>query len=82
MKLDKSIDLLLPLWHQTQKREKEQKTKSSLRFFFYLVVVIIFFGVAVPSPRVFHGWRRKRWVDDWLGGLKTHISVHLALALL
>jgi hypothetical protein len=48
----------------------------------YLIVVVIFFSVAVPSPRVFHGWRRKRWVDDWLRGLKTHRSVHLTLALL
>jgi hypothetical protein len=43
-------------------------------FFFNLVVVVIFFfavfasGVMVPRPRVFHSWRRKRWIDDGLGG--------------
>jgi hypothetical protein len=66
-------------------KKREGKTKSSLRFFFDLiviVVVIIAFSVAVPGPRVFHSRRRKRRVDDLLGGLKTHVSVHLALALL
>jgi hypothetical protein len=62
---------------------------SSLEvFFFNLIVIVIFFftvfafGVAVPSPRVFHSWRRKRWIDDRLGGLKTHRCSHLTLALL
>jgi hypothetical protein len=30
----------------------------------------------------FHCWSRKRRVDNWLGGLKTHKSADLALALL
>jgi hypothetical protein len=65
----------------TKKREGT-KNKVFTRFFFYLIIVVIFFGVVVPSSWVFHGWRRKRWVDDWLGGLKTHRSAHLTLALL
>jgi hypothetical protein len=63
-------------------KKREGKAKSSLGFFFDLVIIVVFFGVAVPSTWVFHNWRRKRWVDDWLGGLKTHRSVHLTLALL
>jgi hypothetical protein len=57
-------------------------------FFFNLIVVVIFFfavfasGVTVPRPQVFHSWRRKRWIDDGLGGLKTHRRAHLTLALL
>jgi hypothetical protein len=63
---------------------------SSLRVFFInLIIVIIFFffvvftsDVVVPHPQVFHSWRRKRWIDDELGGLKTHRRAHLVLMLL
>jgi hypothetical protein len=79
------IDILLPLWHQTPKREKE-KQQSSFRFFLDLIIVIFIFiftaGIVIPCPRVFHSWRRKTWIDDELGGLKTHGHVHLTLALL
>jgi hypothetical protein len=60
-------------------------------FFFNLVIVVIFFfffftiftfGVAVPHPRVFHKWRRKRGIDNGLGGLKTYRRTHLTLVLL
>jgi hypothetical protein len=61
-------------------KKREGKIKSSLGFFFELVVISV--GVAVPSPRVLHSWRRKRWVDNGLGGLKTHRCTHLALTLL
>jgi hypothetical protein len=64
------------------KKRRRKKAKSSLGFFFDLIIIVIYFGVAVPSPWVFHNWRRKRWVDDWLGGLKTHRSAHLTLTLL
>jgi hypothetical protein len=64
-------------------KKREGKIKSSLRFFFELVVIVVIsVGVAVPSPRVLHSWRRKRWVDNGLGGLKTHRCTHLTLALL
>jgi hypothetical protein len=63
-------------------KKREGKARSSLRLFFNFVVVVVFFGVAVPSPWFFHSWRRKRRVDNWLRGLKTHRSAHLALALL
>jgi hypothetical protein len=64
-------------------KKREGSTRSSLRFFFFdlVVVVVISVGVVVPSPWVLHSWRRKRWVDDGLGGLKTHRSAHLALTL-
>jgi hypothetical protein len=68
-----------PLASNTKKREG--KIRSSLRLFFNLVVIVITFGIEVPSPWVFHSSRRKRRVDDWLGGLKTHRSVPLALVL-
>jgi hypothetical protein len=68
-----------PLASTTKKREG--KAKSSLRFFFKLIViVVIFVGIAVPSPQALHSWRRKRWVDNGLEGLKTHRCVHLTLA--
>jgi hypothetical protein len=70
-----------PLASNTKKERR--KTVSSLRVFLNIVVIFIFAsGVVVPHPRVFHSWRRKRWVDDWLGGLKTHRRAHLVLALL
>jgi hypothetical protein len=50
-----------------------------------LIIVIVFtiiISIAIPSPRVFHNGRRKRRKDCGLGGLKTHGSAHLALALL
>jgi hypothetical protein len=59
-------------------KKREGKIESSLRVFFFNLVVVVFFfavftfGVAVPCPRVFYSWRRKRWIDDGLGGLKTH----------
>jgi hypothetical protein len=52
---------------------------SSLRLLLDLIIIII--GIAVPSPRVFPRWRRKRRVDYGLGILKTHGSEHLALVL-
>jgi hypothetical protein len=57
---------------------------SSLRLLFnlFIIAVVIAFGVVVPSPRIFHSGTRKRRVDDGLGGLKTHGSAHLAMALL
>jgi hypothetical protein len=55
------------------------KATSPLGLFFNLVVVV---GVAVSSPWVFHGWRRKWRVGDRIGGLKTHRCAHLLLALL
>jgi thiosulfate reductase cytochrome b subunit len=61
--------------------EKRRRKKSSLGVFINLIIFISV-GIVVRSPQVFHNWRRKRWVDDWLGGLKTHRSAHLALALL
>jgi hypothetical protein len=60
-------------------KKREGKVVPSLEL---LIVIIIIIGVAVPSPRIFHSWRRKRGVDCGLGGLKTHGSVHLTLALL
>jgi thiosulfate reductase cytochrome b subunit len=62
-------------------KKREGKTTSSLKLLFnvFIIVIVIAFGIAVPSPRVFHSWRR---IDNRLGGLKTHRSVHLALALL
>jgi hypothetical protein len=68
-----------PLASSTKKREG--KVASPLRFFFNLVIIVTF-GIFVPRSRVFHSWRRKRTVDDWLGGLKTHRCAHLTLALL
>jgi hypothetical protein len=57
---------------------------TSLRRLFILVIIIVFiaFFIAVPSPRVFHNWRRKRRVGYGTGGLKTHGSAHPALPLL
>jgi thiosulfate reductase cytochrome b subunit len=67
----------------TKKREEKRSTTSSLGVFLNIVVAFVFAsGFVVPRPRVFHSWRMKRWIDDWLGGLKTHRHVHLALALL
>jgi hypothetical protein len=62
-------------------KKEDEKIKSSLGFFFDLIDIIVFISisVAVPRPWGFHNWRRKRWVDDWLRGLKTHRSVHLWL---
>jgi hypothetical protein len=71
-----------PLASNTKKR---RKTAAALRVFLNIVIVIAFAfasSVAVPRPWVFHSWRRKMWVDDWLGGLKTHRRAHLTLALL
>jgi dolichyl-phosphate-mannose--protein O-mannosyl transferase len=71
-----------PLASNTKKR---RKTAAALRVFLNIVIVIAFTfasSVAVPRPWVFHSWRRKMWVDDWLGGLKTHRRAHLTLALL
>jgi uncharacterized membrane protein len=72
----------------TKKREGKAMSSLGVLFFNLIIVVIFFFffvifasGVAVPHPRVFHGWRRKRGIDDGLRGLKTHRRVHLALAL-
>jgi hypothetical protein len=67
----------------TKKREEKRSTTSSLGVFLNIVVAFVFAsGFVVPRPRVFHSWRMKRWIDDWLGGLKTHRHVHLAPALL
>jgi hypothetical protein len=65
-------------------KKREGKTTSSLGLLFnvFIIVVIIAFNVAVPSPRVFHSWRRKRRVYDWLEGFKTPRSAHLTPALL
>jgi Na+/phosphate symporter len=66
-------------------KKREGKTMSSLGLLFNLFIIIIFiiaFGVAVPSPQVFHNRRRKRRIDDGLRGLKTHGNAHLMLALL
>jgi hypothetical protein len=64
-------------------KKREGKAKSSLGFFFELIVIILIsVGIAVPSPQVLHSWRRKRSVEDGLGGFKTHRCAHLALALL
>jgi hypothetical protein len=63
-------------------KKRDGKSKSSFGFFFELVVIVISIGITVPSPWVLHSWRRKRWVDGGLGGLKTHRCAHLALALL
>jgi hypothetical protein len=74
-----------PLASTTKKREGKATTSLGLLFNLFIIIVIVFiivFSIAVPSPRVFHHWRRKRRVDDGLGGLKTHISAHLALMLL
>jgi hypothetical protein len=67
----------------TKKREGKATTTSlGFRFNLFIIVFIIAFGVAVPSPRVFHSGRRKRRVDDGLESLKTHRSAHLSLMLL
>jgi hypothetical protein len=69
-------------------KKRDGKAVSSLGVFFFNLIVVIFFfsvftsGVAVPRPRVFYNWRRKRWIDNGLGGLKTHRRAHIALALL
>jgi hypothetical protein len=64
-------------------KKREGKVRSSLKLLFDLIIVFtIIFGVAIPSPRVFHSWRRKRRVDCGLGGLKNHGSAHFALALI
>jgi hypothetical protein len=66
-------------------KKREGKAMSSLGVFFNLVIfffAIFTSGVAVPRPRVFHSWKRKREIDDGLGGLKTHRCMHLVLALL
>jgi hypothetical protein len=62
---------------------------SSLRllfdFIFSFIIIFIFvivISIVVPSPRVFHSWRRKRTVDYGLRGLKTRGSVNLVLVLL
>jgi hypothetical protein len=70
-----------PLASNTKKERR--KTAPSLGVFFNVVVVIFLIAsdVTVACSRVFHGWRRKRWVDDWLGGLKTHRHAYLTLAL-
>jgi uncharacterized membrane protein len=57
-------------------KKRERKAMYSLGVFFYNLVVIFFLftvfasGVVVPCPQVFHSWRRKRGIDDGLGGLK------------
>jgi hypothetical protein len=51
--------------------KKRRKMASSLGVFLNIIIVASFVfasGVAVPRPWVFHSWRRKRCVDDWLGG--------------
>jgi hypothetical protein len=58
-------------------KKREGKEKSSLKLlsdliFSIIIVFIIIIGVAVPSPRVFHSGRRKRWIDYGLRVLKTH----------
>jgi hypothetical protein len=67
-------------------KKREGKAMSSLRVFFFNLIIVVFFffpvfasGVAVPCPRVFHSWRRKKWIDNGLGGLKTLRCMHLAL---
>jgi hypothetical protein len=64
-------------------KKERRKTTSSLRVFLNVIIVIFLVAsdVTVPCSRVFHSWRRKRWVDDWLGGLKTHRRAYLTLAL-
>jgi hypothetical protein len=66
-------------------KNREGKITTSLRSLFNLVIIVIFIiatDTAVPSPRVFHSRRRKRKAYYGLRGLKTHGSVHLALAFL
>jgi hypothetical protein len=66
-------------------KKREWKAASLLRLLLDLIIVIVFtiiISIAIPSPRVFHNGRRKRRKDCGLGGLKTHGSAHLALALL
>jgi Na+/proline symporter len=66
-------------------KKSEEKVTTSLRLFFNLFIIVVFiiaFCVAVLGPWIFHSGRRKRRVDDGLGALKTHRSVHLSLTLL
>jgi hypothetical protein len=65
----------------TKKREGKAASSLGFAFVFNVVVIISFIG-AVPCPWVFDSWRRKRRVGEGLGGLKTHVSVHLVLVLL
>jgi hypothetical protein len=72
---------------ESSTKKREGKARYSLRLLLdliigFIIVFTIFIGVVVPSLRVFHSGRRKRRVDCGLGGLKTHGSVHFALALL
>jgi hypothetical protein len=77
----KYIEHLLPLWHQTPKKESSLGLFSNL-IIIIIVIFIIAFGIAVPSPRVFYHGRRKRRIDDQLGDFKAHRRAYFALVLL
>jgi hypothetical protein len=67
-------------------KKREGKIESSLGFLLDVIIITVFIffiniSVAVPSPRIFHRGRRKRRVDDWLRGLKTHRCAYLTLVL-
>jgi hypothetical protein len=58
---------------------------SSLGLLFNLIIGIVFtivIAIAIPCPRVFYCGRRKRRVDLWLRGHKTHRRAYFALTLL
>jgi hypothetical protein len=58
---------------------------SSLKLLFNLIIGIVFtivIDIVIPCPRVFYCGRRKRRVDLWLGGHKTHRRAYFALTLL
>jgi hypothetical protein len=70
-------------------KKREGKSVSSLGLLFNLIIIIIFIivftiviGVMMPNPRVFYCGRRKRRIDDGLGGCKTHRRAYFALVLL
>jgi hypothetical protein len=52
-------------------KRREGKIMMSLVLLFNLLIIVVFIiaiGFMIPSPRVFHSWRRKRRVDYGLGG--------------
>jgi hypothetical protein len=59
-------------------KKREGKARSSFRLFFNLVIIVVFIVIAVPSPRVFHSYKKKRRVDDGLWGVSRPIQVRIS----